>query len=91
MVKRKVSGVEITADRLVAKLIDRLLSVEGKLERITQELNSHMEMIAEFQPKMLPDRQRVRLRVMDSTIPESSSEYDVDVLVDAIVDARKTQ
>jgi hypothetical protein len=63
MVKRKLGDKEITADRLAAALIDRLIKSENRLDAMQAELNDHLEMIAELQPKLNADR-TVTLRAM---------------------------
>lgn len=58
-----VKGVRIEADDLIIGLIDRLLKTEKAMESVRKELNEHMEMIAEMQPK-LNDDGSVSLRAM---------------------------
>ncbi|HSZ58481.1 MAG TPA: hypothetical protein VK797_22635 [Tepidisphaeraceae bacterium] len=50
-----VRGQRIEADDLVVGLIDLLLKTERSLESVKKELDAHLEMIAELQPKLNPD------------------------------------
>lgn len=74
MAKRTINNVEITADRIVAKLIDHIMGMEKKMQSMQQEINSHLEMIAELQPKLREDG-LVSLRAM--TTGDSAEEVHV--------------
>lgn len=74
---RVVKGVEITAEQVVAGLIDRLLYVEKQLATVRTELDQQLEMIAENQAKVTADGRSVRLVAM-SADPNSSDVFDIE-------------
>lgn len=76
MVNRNVSGVEVKADRIVAKLIDRLFATEKRLTAQQKEVSELYEMLAEVQPFLTADG-KLRLRaLMDS---DDVTEYRVEI------------
>ncbi len=50
-----LGSIKIEADDLIVGLIDRIVKTERALAAVRSELNDHMNMIAEMQPKIKPD------------------------------------
>lgn len=51
----KQNAAEVTADKFVAALIERLVAVERKYDALNKELDLHMDLIAEQQPRVDSD------------------------------------
>jgi uncharacterized membrane-anchored protein YhcB (DUF1043 family) len=78
-----VSGKRVEADDVVIALINRLMKVEKQLAGFREELNDHMEIIAEQIPKLRKDGQVV-LRAMSSDM-ESLDKFVVTVASTEVV------
>ncbi|HEV7297955.1 MAG TPA: hypothetical protein VGN72_01215 [Tepidisphaeraceae bacterium] len=57
-------GEALKADDFVIALVDRLIKTERRLEEVQRQLDEHMEMISEIQPKLTPEG-FVTLRAMN--------------------------
>ncbi len=79
---RKISGVQLTADRIAAAIVDRLLKAEQAISNLRGEVNAQMDMIAEQQAKFSPDGSLV-LRAMKMGTDEAS-EVNVTLSASAI-------
>lgn len=90
---KTVRGVRIVADDLVIGIIDRLMKNDKRLDNMQQELNSHLEMIAELQPKLTTDN-KLTMRAMrigdDSAEEFTVTLHPTDVLHDAGSTAGRT-
>lgn len=75
MPTRTVNAVEVTADKIVCALIDRLVLVEKKYDALRKEVEMHMELIAEQQPRV-DDDGNVKLLACSDDI-ESDERFSV--------------
>lgn len=60
---KKVSGVEITADKIAHALIDRLIRAEKQVAELSKRLDENFSLIAEIQPRITSDG-TLKMRVM---------------------------
>jgi hypothetical protein len=54
MTKRKVDGVDVNADRIAARLIDRLIAAEKRIDQLQREVQANFDAYAETLPQLLP-------------------------------------
>lgn len=87
MAKRRLGLVEVTADKIVCALIDRLVTVEKRLASMQKDIDLCVDMIAENQVRVTEDGVHIRVRAYADDL-ESSDEYDVELQPTAI--ARRT-
>lgn len=74
MAKRKIpkeDAEKVKADHIARAILDRLRSLETRLDAIQKELNEHLEMIAEIQPKLL-DGKSLRFVAMVDDEPKQA-------------------
>jgi hypothetical protein len=64
MAKRKIGKVEITADKIAAGIIDRLLNLEKRYSALHKEQNELLEMIVEAQPWLTKEGRLIFKKVM---------------------------